>query len=211
MNIISVNVGLPKDLLIDDRRVPTGIFKTPVSGPVHVGTLNLAGDGQADLTVHGGLGKAVYAYPSEHYPFWEQTLGRKLSWGALGENLTIAGVTEADVSVGDHLGIGTAIFQVSQPRLPCFKLAGKFQRNDIINKMLDSRRTGFYLRVLQEGVLQAGDEIVRQQQDPAHLTIREITDIYLTKGPERTLVQRALSVEALAASWRNHFRSLGRP
>jgi MOSC domain-containing protein YiiM len=206
--VISVNVGLPGDLQIDGRPVPTGIFKTPVAGPVRVRTLNLDGDRQADLTVHGGADKAVYLYPSEHYMFWQESLGQDLSWGAFGENLTVAGLAEDTISIGDQLGIGTAVLQVTQPRLPCFKLAGKFQRDDIIKEFLDSRKTGFYARVLKEGVLQAGDTISLLQKEPQRVTIRELTDLYLTKEPGRSRLDRVLSVDALAASWREHFLRL---
>src|SRR3954468_22355678 len=123
--VISVNVGLPRSLKIDDRSVMSGIFKTPVQGIVNVRTLNLDGDRQADLTVHGGPDKAVYIYPSEHYPFWKKSLRRELDWGALGENLTVKGLTEDSVSIGDQFGIGTTILEVAQPRLPCFKFAAK--------------------------------------------------------------------------------------
>jgi MOSC domain-containing protein YiiM len=176
---------------------------------VRVRTLNLEGDRQADLKVHGGPDKAVYVYPSEHYEFWRRELAQHpLKWGAFGENLTVEGLAEDAVSIGDHIGIGTAVFQVSQPRLPCFKLAAKLQREDIIRQFLDSRRTGFYVRVLEEGSLQAGDRIVLLERDPHHVTIREITDLYLTKKPERSRIERALSVEALATSWREHFNAL---
>src|SRR5262249_53786074 len=153
----------------------------------------------ADLKVHGGIDKAVYAYPSEHYSFWEELLGETLPWGAFGENLTIAGLDEKAVGIGDQLSIGTAVFAVSQPRLPCFKLAGKFRRMEIIEEMLESRRTGFYLRVQREGFLESGDAIVVLQQDPARLSIREITDIYLTKDPAQEDLRRVLSVNALAS------------
>ena len=208
MEVVSVNVGLPKDLLLHDRSVATGIFKSPVAGLVRVKALNLDGDQQADLTVHGGPDKAVYVYPSEHYPFWQRALSQNLGWGAFGENLTAAGLAEEAISIGDHLGIGTAVLQVTQPRLPCFKLAAKFQREDIIKRFLDSRRTGFYVRVLNEGALQAGDPIVVLQQEPEHVTIRELTDLYLTKQPERSRIDRVLSVKALATSWREHFTGL---
>jgi MOSC domain-containing protein YiiM len=206
--VISVNVGLPKDLVSDDRVILTGIVKTPVSGLVRVRTLNLEGDGQADLTVHGGVDKAIYLYPSEHYEYWQQELGEKLPWAAFGENLTIAGLSETSISIGDHLGIGTAVLSVSQPRLPCFKLAAKFQRDDMIQRFLDSRRTGFYAQVLQEGELQAGDPIVILREDPARVTVRELTDIYLMKHPERKHIDRVLSVAGLAQSWRDHFMSI---
>jgi MOSC domain-containing protein YiiM len=206
--VISVNVGLPRDLHIDGKSVPTGIFKTPVAGSVRVRTLNLDGDRQADLTVHGGTDKAVYLYPSEHYAFWQQALDRQLGWGAFGENLTVAGLAEDAISIGDTLGIGTAVLQVTQPRLPCFKLAGKFQRAGIIKEFLDSRKTGFYARVIGEGTLQSGDPISLLDQEPQHVTIRELTDLYLNKKPRRSDIDRVLSVDALAASWREHFLRL---
>jgi MOSC domain-containing protein YiiM len=208
MKVISLNVGLPKEIPIGDQFVATGIFKVPVSGPVRVRTLNLDGDRQADLKVHGGVDKAVYVYPSEHYPFWQQKLGEELPWGAFGENLTVEDLFEEKVRVGDQLGIGTAVFEVTQPRLPCFKLAAKFQRDDIIKQFLASRRTGFYLRVLQEGILEAGETIVSLKVDAHGLTIRELTDLYLTKSPERSQIEHALSASALAESWRDHFQAL---
>lgn len=206
--VISVNVGLPTELVSGDRSITTGIIKTPVSGPVRVRTLNLDGDGQADLTVHGGVDKAVYLYPSEHYEFWQQELGQKLPWAAFGENLTVAGLLETNVGIGDQLAIGTAVVAISQPRLPCYKLAAKFEREDMIRRFLDSRRTGFYVRVLQEGELQAGDSIAVLHEDPARLTIRELTDVYLTKNPDRKQIERVLSVPTLPRSWHDHFLSV---
>jgi MOSC domain-containing protein YiiM len=208
MKLLSVNVGRPRNIVISNKSVATGIFKLPVAGEVRVQTLNLAGDQQADLTVHGGPDKAVYAYPEKHYAFWQQAIGVELNWGMFGENLTVEGLSEDAISIGDQLGIGTAVFQVTQPRLPCFKLAAKFGRDDIIKKFLDSRRVGFYLRVLQEGSIEAGDTISMIEPEPSRLTVREITDLYLTKHLERSLVERVLSVEALAASWRDHFTAL---
>jgi MOSC domain-containing protein YiiM len=204
-----VNVALPEDILIRDVLVPTGIFKEPVEGPVRVRTLNLEGDRQADLSVHGGPDKAVYVYPSEHYAWWRRELGQDLNaWGTFGENLTVEGVFEDSISIGDHLGIGTARFQVTQPRLPCSKLAAKLQRPDIVKRFLNSRRTGFYVRVLQEGSLKAGDTIEVLKEDPHHLTIREITDLHAAKRPRRSQLERALSVEALSNSWRERFERL---
>jgi|SRR5437867_1503777 len=209
MRVISVNVGLPKNILIGERSVATGIFKQPVGGRVRVGKLNLDGDRQADLKVHGGPDKAVYAYPSEHYEFWRRELGQDpLGWGAFGENLTTEGLAEGAISLGDRIGIGTAVFQVTQPRLPCFKLAAKFQRDDIIKRFLESRRTGFYMRVLEEGSLQASDAIVLLERESHRVTIREITDLHLTKEPERSRIERVLSVEALANSWRQHLNAI---
>ncbi|HLH32421.1 MAG TPA: MOSC domain-containing protein [Terriglobia bacterium] len=206
MKLISINVSLPTVMGIAGEVVQTGIFKKPVAGLVRVRSLNIDGDGQADLTVHGGPDKAVYIYPSEHYRFWEQELRRQFpEWGTFGENLTIEGILENDISVGDCLEIGTVMLQVTQPRLPCFKLAAKLERDDIIKRLLDSRRTGFYTRVLQEGSLQAGDKINVSSRDPQHLTVREITDLYMQKDPDRARIERALSVAALSAAWRRHF------
>jgi len=183
-----------------------------VDGPVHVAGINLFGDEQSDLTVHGGLNKAVYGYPSEHYEYWRGELpGTDLDWGAFGENLTVEGCSEETISVGDQIKIGTSIFQVTQPRLPCFKLAAKFERDDIIKRMLHSRRTGFYLRVLQEGWIQSGDSIVISERDPARLTIRELTDLYLNKNPNRSSIERVLSVRALSEAWHDHFKGITTP
>jgi MOSC domain-containing protein YiiM len=208
MRVVSVNVARPKEIRIGKTSVATAIFKLPVTGLVRVRTLNLDGDQQADLSVHGGRDKAVYAYPSEHYALWRKELGKELTWGAFGENLTVEGLLEDAVSIGDQMRIGTALLQVSQPRQPCFKLAAKFERDDIIKRFLDSRRVGFYLRVLEEGSLQAGDAIVLIEKDPSRLTVREITDLYLTKRPDRSRIERALSTRALASSWRDHFLRL---
>ena len=208
MKVISVNVGLPKEIIGGGRSITTGIIKNPVAGRVRVRTLNLDGDRQADLKVHGGVDKAVYVYPSEHYEFWEHELGEKLPWAAFGENLTVAGLLETTVSIGDQLAMGTAVLGVSQPRQPCYKLAAKFQREDIVQRFLDSRRTGFYARVLQEGEVQAGDPITVVHEDPARVTIREIMDLYLTRHPDRKEVERVLSVSGLARSWHDHFLSV---
>ena len=208
MQVISVNVAFPREIEIKGRKVSTGIFKSAVSGVVRVRTLNLDGDRQADLTVHGGIDKAVYLYPSEHYPFWRRELEMALSWGAFGENLTTDGLTESTISIGDQLGIGSAVLQVTQPRLPCFKLAAKLERADIIKRFLDSRRAGFYAKVLEEGTLQSGDPIVVLQQDHARFTIHELVELYVTKRPEPSRLRRAMSVAALSMSWREHFRTL---
>lgn len=160
MRVLSVNVGTPREVARHGRRVWTAIFKAPVAGRVAVRRLNLEGDAQADLTVHGGAAKAVYAYPGEHYPLWREELGRPdLSWGAFGENLTLEGLVEADVAIGDRLRIGTAELIVTQPRLPCFKLALRFERRDIGKLFMASGRSGFYLAVAREGELAAGDPV----------------------------------------------------
>jgi MOSC domain-containing protein YiiM len=160
MKVLSVNVGLPQLVEYNGEPVSTGIFKDPVEGPVIVGELNLQGDRQADLSVHGGYYKAVYVYPSEHYPFWRSEYpDMELPYAMFGENLTTEGLTEADVHIGDRLRIGTAEFLVTQPRLPCYKLGIRFGRVDIIKRFFKSGLSGFYLSIEKTGELQKGDEI----------------------------------------------------
>jgi len=160
MKLVSVNIGQPRELIWQGRVVMSGIFKDSVAGRVKVHQLNLEGDRQADLSVHGGTHKAVYAYPAEHYELWRAELARQeLPWGMFGENLTVSGLREDQVHQGDHLRIGTAEFVITQPRMPCYKLAMKFQRADFIKIFLRSGRSGFYCAVWQEGEVGAGDEI----------------------------------------------------
>src|SRR6185503_846805 len=152
MKIISLNVGLPREIVYKDRSIVTGIFKEPVEGRVRARKLNLDGDRQADLRVHGGAEKAIYVYPSEHYDYWRDQLpDMKLPWGMFGENFTVEGLNEKEVNIGDRFRINTALFMVTQPRMPCYKLAAKFERDDIIKRFLRSKRTGFYLSVIEEG------------------------------------------------------------
>jgi MOSC domain-containing protein YiiM len=205
MKVVSVNVSLPKSVQAGGKSFLTGIFKEPVRGHVAVRTLGLEGDGQADLTVHGGPDKAVYLYPYEHYEWWRKELAEDLrEWGAFGENLTVEGLSEDTVCLGDQFAIGTAVLQVTQPRLPCSKLAAKFGREGMIKRFLESRRTGFYVRVLREGSLLAGDRIERLQEEPQRVTIRELTDLYTAKEREPSLLRRVLSVDSLSKSWREH-------
>lgn len=162
--VVSVNVGLPRPLAAGERVVQSGIVKTPVPGRVHAGKLGLAGDGQADLRVHGGEGKAVYAYPSEHYAGWRGDLGRDdLDWGAFGENLTLRGIAEADVHEGDVLRVGSAQLVVTTPRQPCFKLAARMGTSTVIRRMWETGRCGFYLAVAQPGEMGAGDVVALER------------------------------------------------
>jgi MOSC domain-containing protein YiiM len=209
MKIVSVNVGLPRPVEWRGRRIMTGIFKEPVSGQVAVRRLNLAGDRQADLSVHGGVHKAVYAYPSEHYPFWRQELDlRDLTWGAFGENLTTEGWWEDEIHIGDRFRAGTAEFVVTQPRTPCFKLALKFDRDDIVDRFLENVRPGFYLAVAKEGELAADDAFERIHEDERHVTVTDVVNLYLHRQvrPDPDLLLRAIEVEALPLAWREHFR-----
>ena len=179
MKVVSVNVGQPRELYWRDDIVRTSIFKTPVSGRVRVRRLNLDGDEQSDLTVHGGVEKAVYAYPSEHYAFWRQELSvDDLPWGSFGENLTLEGLLEADTRIGDRLRIGSAEFVITKPRLPCFKLNLRFDRMDMVKRFLRSGRTGFYLAVAEEGTVEAGDLVVLMSRDESSASITDVLRQY---------------------------------
>ena len=204
LSLISLQVGLPRIVPSHGEPVATGIFKSPVPGRVRMRTLNLDGDQQADLTVHGGQDKAVYAYPSEHYPFWKTQLpGVELPWGSFGENLTTSGLDEQAVFIGDRFAIGGAEVVVTQPRLPCYKLNLKFGRDDMVKRFLASHFTGFYFRVWREGEVGAGDEIVPVHQDENRVSVRDIVSLYLGETDSRELRERALRVEYLAKVWRD--------
>jgi MOSC domain-containing protein YiiM len=177
MRVLSVQVGRPRDLDVGGEIVVTSIFKDPVKGAVRVKHLNLEGDEQSDLTVHGGVNKAVYAYPSEHYPRWREELpDADLEWGAFGENLTVVGLLEETTYIGDRLRIGTAELVVTQPRMPCFKLALKFGREDMIKRFLKSGRSGFYLRVATEGEVRMGDEIALISRESGARSVTEVLE-----------------------------------
>src|SRR5215208_2023863 len=207
MRVVSVNVGLPREVEWRHDLVATAIHKSPVAGPVVVRRLNLDGDRQADLSVHGGPEKAVYVYPSEHYPHWQQELpGIPLPWGAFGENLTTEGIQEVGVHIGDVLRVGTAEFVVTQPRMPCFKLNVRFQRSDMVKRFLQSGRAGFYLAVLQEGQLQAGDSVELVPTAEPAVTVSELAALYTTERDNRALMQRALETRGLPQGWREWFR-----
>lgn len=205
MKLISLNVARPRLMLYKSQSINTGIFKEPVSGPVTLRTLNLDGDRQADLSVHGGPYKAVYGYPSEHYGFWRQELPEaNLSWGAFGENFTTEGLLERELHVGNRLQIGTAIVMVRQPRTPCYKLAAKFQRDDMIERFLHSGRSGFYFSVEQEGVLQAGDAFEFLNREPKAVTIAELNRLFVDDRYNRELLEKAIATAALPENWRDY-------
>jgi MOSC domain-containing protein YiiM len=207
MKVISVNVSLPRDVSWKGKAVTTGIFKRPVAGRVIVRTLNLEGDRQADLRVHGGPSKAVYAYPSEHYPFWRRELPEmELPWGMFGENLTIEGLLENEVNIGDRFGIGSVELIVTQPRMPCYKLGVRFGREDMVKRFLRSGRTGFYFAVEREGEMGAGDSITRLARDEHDVTVADITRLYVDDKTDSPLLRRAVELEALPEDWREYFR-----
>ena len=205
--LISLQVGVPRIITRDADEIATGIYKDPVDTRVQLHWLNLDGDRQADLTVHGGKDKAVYVYPSEHYSFWKNELpGMDLPWGAFGENFTTLGLSEKEVCIGDHFTIGSAELAVTQPRLPCYKLGLKFNRDDMIKRFLASGRTGFYLRVLREGEVGPGDEIMPAHKDENRVSVSDILRLYLDKSDSSELLHRTLQVEYLSGGWREQLR-----
>jgi MOSC domain-containing protein YiiM len=206
MQVVSVNVGLPREVKWRGDVVRTGIFKEPVPGVRPVRRFNLAGDGQADLTVHGGKDKAVYAYPSEHYDFWRASWPRPdYPWGIFGENLSTTGLLEDSVCVGDEFRVGTARLVVTQPRLPCFKLGIRFGDPKIVKRFLESRRPGIYFGIVDEGEIGPGDRIELVRLDPRRLNLVELLDVILDSEASETQLRRALSVPALADDWRLEF------
>lgn len=206
MKLISLNVARPRLALYKGAIINTGIFKEPVSGAVQLRTLNLDGDRQADLSVHGGPYKAVYGYPSEHYGFWKQELpGMELPWGMFGENFTTEGLAEDDLHVGDRLRIGTAIMMVRQPRVPCYKLAAKFQRDDILQRFLESGRSGFYFSVEEEGIVKAGDTFEFLSREEQAITIEKINRLFVHDKYNRDLLEKAIASPALPEDWRDYF------
>jgi MOSC domain-containing protein YiiM len=207
MKIISVNVGLPKDIDVNGKTVRTSIWKHPVQNRIHVSTLNLDGDQQSDLTVHGGADKAVYLYPTEHYVYWRAQLPEfELPWGAFGENFSAEGVLEDQIRIGDRFLVGSAEFLVTQPRMPCYKLGIRFSRPEIVKHFLQSKRTGFYLAVLREGEVGPGDEINFLEKQECGVTIADIVSLYSTHSQNRELLLRAIEVPALPQSWKDYFR-----
>ena len=207
MKLISLNVGLPRVVEWNGGQVATGIFKEPVQGPVILRTLNLDGDRQADLSVHGGVSKAVYAYPSEHYEFWRRELpDMELPYGMFGENFTTEGLREDAVNIGDRFRAGTAELMVTEPRMPCYKLAIKFGRADIIKRFLQSRRTGFYFAMLKEGEVKARDAIEPLSRDENNVAVADITRLYAFEKDDLVTLRRAVKLKALPESWRQYFQ-----
>jgi MOSC domain-containing protein YiiM len=206
VHVVSVNVGLPRTVRWKGRDVTTGIFKEPVAGRIPVRRLNLDGDRQADLAVHGGPAKAVYVYPLEHYAYWREQLGEELPFGAFGENLTVEGLPlEDEAAVGDRFRIGTAELVVTQPRLPCFKLGLRFGREDMVKRFLASGRTGYYLSVDVEGDVGAGDPVETSARHPSGIPVAEITRVYARDRHDVATIARLVALDALPDDWRGYF------
>ncbi len=206
MRVVSVNVGKPREVEWKGKIVSTSIFKEPVTGRVAMRRLNLDGDRQADLSVHGGPEKAVYVYPAEHYQFWRNEFpNMELPWSMFGENLTVEGLREDTVNIGDQLRIGSAQVVVTQPRMPCYKLGIKFKRDDILKRFLVSGRSGFYLAVLEEGEVEAGDPITLIKRNENGVTVGDITRLYTSDKHNLAALRKAVAVEALPEGWREYF------
>jgi len=207
MKLISLNTGRPREVAWDEKTVLTSIWKSPREGRLRVGSLNIDGDQQSDLSVHGGREKAVYVYPSEHYDYWRRELpDTDLPWGVFGENLTTEGLLETGVKIGDRIQVGTAEFLVTQPRQPCFKLGIRFGRDDIIKRFLVSGRSGFYVAVVREGELAAGDLITFTHHAADSLSVSAIVALRAGDEGNQDLLRRAAALPALSGGWRAHFR-----
>lgn len=202
--IISLNVGMPRNrFVVRGQPVSTAIYKEPVSGPVALRDYNLEGDRQADLRAHGGPDKAVYGYPSEHYPFWQREFPEMpMSWGVFGENLTTEGLIEDEVQIGDRFRLGSAVIEVAQPRYPCFKLAMKFGAPDMVKRFLHSERCGFYFRIVEEGVLQAGDAVEFVPGERSGVPVRDVIRLTVSDDADRGLIARVLEIPNLPFFWK---------
>lgn len=205
IEILSLNVGMPKQVQFHQKDVSTGIFKTATDEALYLSYLNFEGDGQGDLVHHGGREKAVCVYPYEHYPFWENELKRSLEYGALGENLTIKGLLETDVCIGDVFELGKAIVQVSQPRQPCYKLTIRHGVPDMLLKVQQTGYTGFYFRVLAEGVVSKDDGLSLLHRHPKEITVSFANRIMHREKDNIEGIKQILEVEELSLNWRNTF------
>jgi MOSC domain-containing protein YiiM len=209
MKVLSVNVGLPKKVLFNGQTITTAIFKDPVKGPLMLRKLNLDGDKQADLTVHGGVNKAVYSYPAEHYDYWRKQFPNiEIMWGMFGENFTTEGLMEDTVNIGDQFQIGSARLVATQPRMPCYKLGVRFGRMDVVRRFLASGRPGIYFRVLKEGEVQIDDTIEIIRKDKNNVTVKDIVHLYITRDHEDNIetMRRAIKISALPEGWKNEFQ-----
>jgi MOSC domain-containing protein YiiM len=209
MKVLSVNVGLPRKILFNGQIITTAIFKDPVKGSISLRKLNLDGDKQADLTVHGGLDKAVYSYPSEHYDYWrKQFPNTDLVWGMFGENFTTEGLFEDAVNIGDQFQIGSAKLVATQPRMPCYKLGVRFGRMDVIRRFMASGRPGIYFKVLTEGEVQRDDKIKIIRRDKNNVTVKDIVSLYIARNDIDNIetMKRATKIRDLPEGWRHEFQ-----
>ncbi|MBO0936966.1 MOSC domain-containing protein [Fibrella sp. HMF5335] len=209
MHLVSVNISLPQTVSWQGQPVSTGIFKQPVTHPVPVETKHLTGDGQADLRVHGGRDKAVYAYPLEHYAYWQGRIAADLlTMGAFGENLTTSGLLEQEVCIGDVFQVGTAVLMAVQPRLPCFKLGIRLNDPKVVKQFAQSGHSGIYFRVMKPGTLQVGDSITRLAPSDHRITIQQMNELYWASAKDKNLIQALQSVPFLPAFWQRTLRRM---
>jgi MOSC domain-containing protein YiiM len=209
MKVLSVNVGLPRKVLFNGQIITTAIFKDPVKGPIMLRKINLDGDKQADLTVHGGVDKAVYSYPSEHYNYWrKQYPNIDIIWGMFGENFTTEGLMEDTVNIGDQIKIGSAKLVATQPRMPCYKLGVRFGIMEIIKRFLSSGRPGIYFKVLKQGEVKTDDEIEIIEKDKNNVTVKDIIRLYVDKDHVDNIetMRRAIKISALPEGWKYEFQ-----
>ena len=210
MTIESLNIGLPKKERLYGRELLTGICKIPVSGFLLLKKLGFEGDGVGDVNHHGGPDKAVCVYSTDHYPYWQEIMGMKLPVAAFGENLSVANLHEDDICIGDIFELGTALVQVSQPRQPCRTLAARYGRDDMIRLVVDSGRTGFYLRVLREGQVEKGGMLILKEQDPRKITIAFANHTYHHDNKNCESIKRILELPSLSESWKRSFHELAK-
>ena len=209
MKLLSVNVSLPKEVPYKGKTVRTGIFKEAAQGRVKLGGSNLEGDGQADLVGHGGIYKAVHVYSIENYDYWKRELGRDdFSYGQFGENFTVEGMPDDKVNVGDVFRVGTALVEVTQPRVPCFKLAMKMEMPNFLKVLMPSERVGFYLRVLEEGEVGAGDVLERVKVGPEQMSVREMFHLLYFAKQKPEGARKALRIPAMSPGWRGSFEEI---
>jgi MOSC domain-containing protein YiiM len=204
----SFNIGLPEKETFNDRVITTGICKKPVQGPLNLTKFGFEGDGVADLNHHGGLDKAVCVYSVDHYPYWEDVLGIKLTHAAFGENLSVSNLNEEEFCIGDIFQLGTATTQISQPRQPCSTLAARYGRSDLIKLVVDSGRTGFYLKVLKEGLVENEDRLILKERDSHNITISFANHILHHDKKNCDGIDKVLEVPALSESWKKSFQKL---
>jgi MOSC domain-containing protein YiiM len=206
MKIISLNVGLPRRVMHHDREIVTSIFKSPVPGPIMLRRLNLDGDRQSDLNVHGGKNKAVYAYPSEHYDYWREQLPETdLVWGNFGENLTTEGLCEPEACIGDVYRLGTAAVKVTQPRMPCYKLGIRFGRDDMVKRFLASGHSGVYFSVVEEGFVDVGEVIEKLSSAPDGISISDVNRAHAYSRDNLELVRRIVKAQILPRALHQDF------
>jgi MOSC domain-containing protein YiiM len=208
MIVESLNIGLPRKEIFFGKEITTGICKQPVAGLLQLGKAGFEGDGVGDLKHHGGSDKAICVYSFDHYPYWEDVLGIRLQVAAFGENLSVSGLDENEICIGDIFQLGTALVQVSQPRQPCSTLAARCGRNDMVKLVVDSGRTGFYLRVLEEGVVEKGAALTIRERDPRAVTVSFAGNTYHHDRKNREAIEKVLAVPALSESWQTSFQEL---